>query len=104
MTGYHPSHTPRLALGNGSNGAVKAEDDLARRVLDTLRDLDTLRALARTYPDDAAVRERLASGLRNTLNAVKAEDDLARPNALLDELRDLALGLGVKGPVAPYFP
>ena len=34
---------------------TKAEDDLARR--DTL--LDELHALARSYPDDAAVRELL---------------------------------------------
>jgi hypothetical protein len=30
--------------------------------------LDELRALARTYADDTAVRERLAGGLVNTLN------------------------------------
>jgi hypothetical protein len=41
-------------------------------------------------PDDAAVRRRLAGGLFNTLNDAKAEDDLARRDALLDELRALA--------------
>jgi hypothetical protein len=65
---------------------AKAEDDLARR--DSL--LDELRALARTYPDDAAVREQLARALFKTLNDVKAEDDLARRDSLLDELRALA--------------
>ena len=65
---------------------AKAEDDLDRR--DAL--LDELRALARTYSDDAAVRELLAGGLFNTLNDAKAEDDLARRDALLDELRALA--------------
>jgi hypothetical protein len=76
-----------LASGllNTLNNA-KDEDDLARR--DTL--LDELRALARSYPDDAAVRERLAGGLFNTLNHAKAEDDLARRDTLLDELRALA--------------
>jgi hypothetical protein len=62
------------------------EDDLARR--DAL--LDELRALARAYPNDAAVRERLAMGLFNTLIYAKAEDDLTRRDALLDELRALA--------------
>ena len=46
--------------------------------------------MARAYPDDAVVRERLAKGLHNTLNHTKVEDDLARPDALLDELRALA--------------
>jgi hypothetical protein len=65
---------------------AKAEDDLARR--DTL--LDELRALARSYPDDAVVRDWLAGGLFNTLIDTKAEDDLARRDTLLDELRALA--------------
>src|SRR5215831_15679942 len=39
--------------------AAKDENDLARR--DGL--LDELRALARTYPDDATVRDALARGL-----------------------------------------
>ena len=52
--------------------------------------LDELRVLARTFPDDAAVRERLAGGLLNTLNDAKAEDDLARRDGLLDELRTLS--------------
>jgi hypothetical protein len=65
---------------------AKAENDLACR--DTL--LDELRALARTYPDDAAVREGLARGLLKTLTDAKAEDDLARRDTLLDELRALA--------------
>ncbi|MGA7266073.1 MAG: hypothetical protein WBX30_35080, partial [Stellaceae bacterium] len=66
--------------------AAKAEGDLARR--DTL--LNELRALAETYPDDAAVRESLARGLFNTLNDAKTEEDLPRCDALLDELRALA--------------
>ena len=49
--------------------------------------LDELRALARTYPDDAVMRARLAQGLFNTL---KAEDDPARRDPRLDELRALA--------------
>jgi hypothetical protein len=52
--------------------------------------LDELRALARAYADDAAVRQQLARGLFNTLIDAKAEDDLARRDALLDELRALA--------------
>lgn len=40
--------------------------------------------------DDDAVREPLARGLSNTLVDAKAEDDLARRDALLDELRALA--------------
>ena len=39
--------------------------------------------MARAYPDDAVVRERLAKGLHNTLNHTKVEDDLARRDALL---------------------
>jgi len=46
--------------------------------------------LARAYPDDAVVRERLAKGLHNTQVNAKVEDDLARRDALLDELRALA--------------
>ena len=65
---------------------AKTESHLARR--DAL--LDELRALARAYPDDVAMREQLASGLLNTLNHTKVDDDLARPDALLDELRALA--------------
>jgi len=65
---------------------AKAEDDLARR--GTL--LDELRALARSYPDDAVVRDRMARGLFNTLIHTKAEDDLARRDTLLDELHALA--------------
>jgi hypothetical protein len=42
------------------------------------------------YPD--AVREWLAKGLFNTPIDAKAEDDLARRDALLDELRTLARG------------
>jgi hypothetical protein len=62
--------------------------------------LDELRELAQTYPDDAAVRQELASGLYTTLyndEEEKADDDeededgLPRRNdALLDELRMLA--------------
>jgi hypothetical protein len=53
--------------------------------------LDELRTLARSHPDDTGVREPLAKGLVNTLNNdAEAEDDLARRDALLDELRALA--------------
>jgi erythromycin esterase-like protein len=65
---------------------AKAEEDLARR--DGL--LDELRALARAYANDAAVRLRLAWGLLATLADAKAGDDLARHDALLDELGALA--------------
>jgi len=73
------------ALRNALTDA-KTEGHLARR--DAL--LDELRALARTRPNDAAVRERLAKGLHNIQVNTKVEDDLARPDALLDELRALA--------------
>ncbi|MDA1100047.1 MAG: hypothetical protein O2967_13795, partial [Proteobacteria bacterium] len=46
--------------------------------------------LAGAWPEDAAVRERLAKGLFNTLNHAEAEDDLERRDALLEELRSLA--------------
>ncbi len=52
--------------------------------------LGDLAALARDHAEDAAVREPLARGLFNTLNAAKAEDDLARRDTLLEELRALA--------------
>jgi predicted ATPase len=48
--------------------------------------LEELRALARAFSDDAAVREQLTRGLFNTRIDAKAEDDLAR----LEELRALA--------------
>jgi hypothetical protein len=67
---------------------VKAEDDLAR--LDAL--FDELRALARSYPDDAAVRQYLAWGTFNALLKIKAEDDLVRRDELLGELGELARG------------
>ena len=62
------------------------QGDLARR--DTL--LDELRALARDYSDHVAVRQRLASGLVDTLNRAQEQGDLARTDVLLDELRALA--------------
>jgi hypothetical protein len=65
---------------------AEAEGDLARR--DDL--LDELRALARSFPDDAAVRDLLAGGLSITLDNAKAEGDLARRDDLLDELHALA--------------
>ena len=46
--------------------------------------------MARAYPDDAVVRERLAKGLHNTQVNAKVEDYLARRDALLGELRALA--------------
>jgi transcriptional regulator with XRE-family HTH domain len=42
--------------------------------------------------EDTAVRDCLAKGLVNTLNAVKKEGDLSRRDALLEELRALARG------------
>jgi hypothetical protein len=42
------------------------------------------------WPEDAAVREQLAKGLYYTRNDAKEEQDLARRDALLDELRALA--------------
>jgi hypothetical protein len=66
--------------------AAKAENDLDRR--DFL--LKELRALARKYSDDAAVREQLAMGLCNILNDAIVEGDLARSKAFLDALRALA--------------
>jgi hypothetical protein len=63
-----------------------AQGDLAGR--DAL--LDELRALARAYPDEAAVRGRLAWGLFITRNHANREGDLALRDALLDELRALA--------------
>ena len=49
-----------------------------------------MRALARTWPEDTAVREQLATGLFNTLNDAKDEGDTGRRDALLEELRALA--------------
>jgi cation transport regulator ChaB len=43
------------------------------------------------HPEDAAGRERLAMGLFNTQIDAKAEDDLARRDDLLEELRALAV-------------
>jgi hypothetical protein len=51
--------------------------------------LDELRSLARTCPNDAAVREQLAMALFNTLYAAEAGDSVRR-DALLGELRALA--------------
>jgi hypothetical protein len=64
-------------------GEARANDYLVRR--DAL--LVELRALAYAYPDDAAVRQRLAMGLFNTLFD---ENNPARRDALLDELHALA--------------
>ena len=46
--------------------------------------------MARAYPDDAVVRERLAKGLYNIQVNTKVEDDRPPRRALLDELRVLA--------------
>jgi len=62
------------------------EGDLTRR--DAL--VDELRVLARTFPDDAAVHDRLARSLVSVLYNARAQDDLNRRDALLDELRALA--------------
>ena len=42
------------------------------------------------FGPDAAVRERLANGLFNTLNHAKQEQALERRDTLLQELRHLA--------------
>ena len=84
-----PEPSVGLLLATALRNALidaKTEGHLARR--DAL--LDELRALARAYPDDVAMREQLARGLLNTLNHTKAEGDLARRDALLGELRALA--------------
>ena len=62
----------------------------ASRAPGVLAALDELRALARNFPDDVAVRERLARGLVNTLKHTTAKNDFDRRRALLDELRALA--------------
>ena len=80
-----PEPSVALLLATALRNALidaKTEGHLARR--DPL--FDELRALARAYRDDVAMREQLASGLLNTLNHTKAEGDLARRDALLDEL------------------
>ena len=46
-------------------------------------------SLASRYPSDTAVREQLAGAMFNTLIDAKTEDDLARRDTLLDELRKL---------------
>jgi hypothetical protein len=51
--------------------------------------LDELRALARTYPDDVALRERLARSLFNSLYQTTG-DDRVRRDPMLGELRALA--------------
>ncbi len=43
-------------------------------------------------------------GLFNTLNHAKAEDDLARRDALLDELRALAAPIPMTPPSASRWP
>jgi len=78
---------PLPLRGRGVLCYAKAEDDLVR--CDML--LDELRALAATYPDDAASRRRLAAALSNAFVYAEEEDDRDRCDALFDELRALAL-------------
>jgi hypothetical protein len=55
-----------------------------------LATLDKLRILAHHFPDDAAVREVLASGLIETLRHARRHRDLSLRDALIDDLRALA--------------
>ncbi|MGA7264714.1 MAG: hypothetical protein WBX30_28040, partial [Stellaceae bacterium] len=52
--------------------------------------LNELQVLTRGYPEAAAVRQRVAMALTNTVAAAEHERDLARRDALLDELRAMA--------------
>ena len=52
-----------------------------------------LRALAKAFPDDGAVRHSLAMGLCDMCNDAQAEGERERRDALLDELRALAKAL-----------
>ena len=76
-----------LAMGL-VNTIIDAKQGEALEGRDAL--LEELRQLARTYSDDAAVRERLAAGLFNTMVDAKQEEALERRDALLEELRQLA--------------
>ncbi len=75
-----------LAAAGEAQAPWLAKLALERR--DTL--LEELRQLARNYPDDAAVRERLAMGLFNTVVDAMEEEALERRDTLLEELRQLA--------------
>ncbi len=82
-----PGATPLVAMAlYNTLYHAKEENKPGRR--DDL--LDELRKLAKQYPDDAVVRERLAKGLFNTLYHAKKENKLGRRDDLLDELRKLA--------------
>jgi hypothetical protein len=52
---------------------------------------DELRSLIRTYPGDAAIPSWLAGGMHDTVKDAIERDDLARVDAMLDELRALVI-------------
>jgi hypothetical protein len=64
----------------------KKEGDPSRRGL-----LEELRALARVYPGDAAVRKWLTLGLSYARSLAEAEGELEQGDALLGELKALAM-------------
>ena len=87
LVGRAAGLAPLLAMGLVNTlYHAKAEDDLPRR--DAL--LDELRALATTWPDDAAVREQLVRGLAKTMLDAAEEGDAERAARLRDELQELA--------------
>jgi hypothetical protein len=65
----------------------KKEKNASRR--DLL--LKELRALARTYPNDAVVRKWLILGLSNARSVAEGQGELAQADDFLHELRALAL-------------
>ncbi|HEY1260318.1 MAG TPA: hypothetical protein VGF34_13805 [Stellaceae bacterium] len=82
-----PGLAPVIAIGlTALIDACWVEGDVARR--DVL--LNELRALARAYPDDVAVRTLLAMCLLSTMNHAKEANDLTLRDDVLDELRALA--------------
>ena len=85
-----------VLLGGCTRQTPSAEAaELAKEIIRTISDIpraDTLlgelRELAKTHPEDAAVREQLARGLNNAIGLGGA--DVARTDGLLAELRELA--------------
>jgi hypothetical protein len=92
-------HAPTVSTGTEQQSAAEAltvlnaQIELEREIQDkeTRRlQLEIARTRALANSDDGPVRELLAKGLLSTLVGAKAEDDLTRRDALLDELRALA--------------
>ena len=82
-----PSLAPLWAMGLFNNLIHRSqEDDRDGRE----QMLEELRQLANRFPDDTAVRERLAKGLVNNLNHRSQEDDRDGREQMLDDLRQLA--------------